>query len=161
MTQPVFTYGDRIRRKTGGAVHTISDITAGEYHFADGTFALIADQDCYDVVEKSSGFFLVAKRPTDKILDSHLHHGFEYRDSFADALRKLTSRWGGRTGRNVGERNGFLLLRFYDMPGGVTEEAWIPLYLLSPTDTPCYLQEYDLSSSEAIIAELDEAFGFD
>lgn len=159
MTAPIFTYGDRIRRKTGDRrVHTVADVGDVVYHFTDGTFALIADQDCYEVVEKASGYFLVTRDVTTAPLDDYLHHGYEERYLFADALRKLLDRWGGRTGQHVGTRNGFLLLRFRDNPGGSTEEAWLPLYLLSPTDTPAYL--LPPPPPDPIIVELDEAFGF-
>lgn len=160
MTAPLFTYGDRIRRKTGDRrVRTITDITAGEYHFRDGTFALISDQDCYEVVEKASGYFLVTKDVTAAPLDDYLHHGYEERYLFADALRKLLDRWGGRTGQHVGTRNGFLLLRFRDNPGGSTEEAWLPLYLLTPTAIPAYIKPE--TAPDPATAELDEAFGFE
>jgi hypothetical protein len=156
----LFTYGDRIRRKKGDSrVRTVADITDGEYHFTDGTFALISDQDCYEVTEKASGFFLVTRDVTTAPLDDYLHHGYEERYLFVDALRKLLDRWGGRTGQNVGERNKFLLLRFYDTPGGSTEEMWLPLYLLSPTDTPAYL--LPPPPPDLVTSAIDDALGFD
>ena len=157
----LFTYGDRIRRKSGGAVHTVIDISDTVYNFADGTFAIISDQDCYEIVEKASGFFRVATMAGPDIIDSHLHHGYEYSDVFAAAVARLIDYWGGRTGENVGERNKFLLLRFHDTPGGVPDEAWLPIFLLTPTAKPDYIQDSDPSSSEAIRDELDAAFGFD
>lgn len=158
----LFTYGDRIRRKSAGTEHVVSDIGDNAYYFSDGTFALIADQECYELMEKASGFFRVANGISSAPLDDYLQHGYEERYLFVDALRKLVARWGGRTGLNVGERNKFLLLRFYDNPGGATEEAWLPLYLLSPTVTPEYIKcDKDNSPDDGITAELDEAFGFD
>ena len=156
---PRFTYGDKVRRKNDRRVLTVHRIGSKAYYFTDGTFALIADQDCYDIVEKASGYFLVAKNLDGAPLDDHVQHGYEERQMFVEGLRKLTSRWGGRVGLNVGERNGFLLLRFYDIPGGGSEEKWLPLYLLTPTDMPDYMRHDD--DADDIEAELDAAFGFD
>lgn len=156
----LFTYGDRIRRKAGGTVHAVADVVSGTYHFTDGTFALVADQDCYDLVEKASGFFRVSARASAGILDDHLHHGYEDRSVFAAAIARLTERWGGRVGQSVGERNRFLLLRFHDTPGGLPDEAWLPLFLLTPCPAPPYAPGRDPAPSESIRDELDEAFGF-
>ena len=157
-----FTFGDKVRRRHGDRrVHTVKDIGERAYYFSDGTFALIADQDCYETVEKASGFFLVDKNYYRAPLDEHLQHGYEDRDMFVDALRKLTRRYGGRTGENIDNRNGFLKLRFYDNAGGGTEDAWLPLYLLTPTEMPAYLEPVTPSEDDEIIRELDEAFGFD
>ncbi len=160
MTKEKFTYGDQIRRTAGGPVRTVSDIIAGAYHFTDGTFALVEDQDCYEVVKKASGYFLVASNLDDAPLDDYLLHGYEDRDLFRDALRKLLARYGGRTGQHIGERNGFLMLHFYDIPGGQPEEAWLPLYLLHPTDMPEYMAAMHEPVDE-ITREVEEAFGFD
>lgn len=94
----------------------------------------------------------------DRIVRDHLFHGYEDRQDFSEALRRLIHRWGGRTGESISERNGFRLLRFHDTPGGRPDEEWIPGYLTEVTDMPDYLQEP--TEYDRIIAELDEAFGF-
>ena len=154
---PLFTYGDRLRRTVHGPVLTIKDITATAYHFDDGTFALIDDQDCYTLVEKTSGFFRVADTIDGLPIDDYLHHGYETRADFRDALRRLIGRWGGRIGRYVSERNKFLLLSFHDTPGGIPDEAWLPLYML----TPCASSIATPKTTDPMEQELNEAFGFE
>lgn len=157
-----FTYGDKLRRKRGdGSVLTIVGMGTRTYQFSDGTFALISDQDCYDIVERATGFFLVSTNSENAPLDKYMLHGYEERQPFKSALDKLVKRWGGRAGKNMEERNGFLRLRFYDNPGGITEDAWLPDYLLTPTSVPSYLVSHDPTQDEKTEAELDEAFGFD
>lgn len=151
---PSFTYGDKVRRKSGGPVMTVSDIGPTAYYFEDGTFALIDDQDCYTLVQKASGFFLVGSSMDGLPLGDHLDHGYEERQDFVAALRRLIERWGGRIGERVGERNKFLQLRFHDTPGGRPDEVWLPLYMLKPVDKPRY-QEDERDE------ELDLVFGFD
>ena len=158
MTKPFFTYGDKIRRLTGGPVLTIQDITPTAYHFDNGTFALIEDQECYRLVEKSSGYFHVATSIDGLPVDDYLSHGYETRETFVNALRRLLDRWAGRVGENTGERNGFLLLRFPDTPGGIPDEAWLPLYMLTPCEAPAIVKEQEKDPFEE---ELDRAFGFD
>lgn len=157
--KPRFTYGDVVRRRSDGRRLTVERIGTDGYHFRDGTYALIADEDCYDLVEKASGYFLVAETVVDAPIGNHLDHGYEDRQAFADALRSLTKRWGGRIGLNTGERNGFLQLLFRDIPGGGSDTAWLPLYLLQPCPTPDYLKPPP--PPDPIEQELDEAFGFD
>ncbi len=158
MNHKEFTYGDKIRRKAGGPVRTIRDIGPTAYHFSDGTFALIDDQDRYEMVEKHSGFFLVAKGIDGAPLGDYLQHGYENRSDFRDALRKLVDWWGGRVGEHVGSRYDHLRLKFHDTPGGRADEAWLPLYLLSPCPVPDYLQEEE---RDPIEDELDRVFSFD
>lgn len=156
--KPNFTYGDRLRRTAHGPVLTIKDITATAYHFDDGTFALIEDQECYRLVEKASGYFQVATSLSGLPLGDYLHNGYETRDEFRTALRRLLDRWAGRIGQNVGEHNKFLLLRFPDTPGGVPDEAWLPLYMLTPCPVPPIANQIQRDPDEE---ELDRAFGFD
>lgn len=156
MTKPKFTYGDRIRRKSGGPIETVHDLNDTAYYFDSGTFALRADEDCYELVEKHSGYFLVTQNLDDAPLADYVSHGYENRSDFRDALRRLIDWWGGRTGLCVGDRHGFLRLKFRDMPGG-GEEAWLPLYLLQPCPMPDYLKEQERDPFEE---ELDRAFGF-
>lgn len=158
MTTPRYTYGDRIKKNTGGPVRTVSDITANAYHFSDGTFALVDDQDCYRIVEKASGFFRVATSVNGLPLNDYLQHGYETREEFVYALRRLIERWSGRIGERIDERNKFLLLRFPDTPGGIPDEAWLPLYMLTPCGPSPYAKKRKPTPEEI---ELNEAFGFD
>jgi hypothetical protein len=155
---PKFTYGDRLRRSTHGTVLTVKDITATAYHFTDGTFALIADQDCYTLVERASGYFRVADSLDGLPLADYLHHGYENREDFRDALRRLLDYWGGRIGERRDEHNKFLLLSFPDTPGGVPDQAWLPLYMLTPCEPSPYAGK---PQREAAKQDLDRAFGFD
>ena len=157
--KPKFTYGDIIRRRSDGRLLTVERIGADGYHFRGGGYALIADQDCYELVEKSSGFFLVAKTIDGAPLADHASHGYEDRNDFRDALRAIVGRWGGRIGERRQERNGFLQLHFADMPGKVTEDVWLPLYLLRPCPMPDYLTPPP--PPDPIEQELDRIFGFD
>ena len=91
-------------------------------------------------------------------LSDFLMHGYESRQDFRDALRALVGLWKGRTGECVAERNGFLLLRFHDTPGGRPDEAWIPLYLLRQIDGVC--RAGDDGERDETEAEIDAAFGF-
>lgn len=92
-------------------------------------------------------------------LKEHLLHGYEYEDDFRRAVRMLMERWKGRIGECVGEKNGFLLLRFHDTPGGVPDEARLPRYILEECDAPSYASEDD--EEDEIARQIDEAFGFD
>lgn len=156
MTKPKFTFGDKIRRKAGGPMRTIRDIGQTAYYFEDGTFALRDDEDCYALVKQHSGCFLVDSDLDRAPMDRYVEHGYESRQDFRDALRKIIDYWGGRIGQRVGDRHGFLRLKFRDIPGG-GEEAWIPLYLTRPVPMPDYLKERE---RDPIEEELDRAFGF-
>ena len=147
--KPIFTYGDIIRRRSDGRLLTVERIGSDGYHFQNGGYALIADQDCYELVEKASGFFR----------NDHASHGYEDRSDFRDALRAIVNRWGGRIGERRQERNGFLRLHFADMPGKVTEVVWLPLYLLTPCPMPDYLTPSP--PPDPIEQELDRIFGFE
>jgi len=155
---PKFTYGDRIRRKIGGPIETIHDLNETVYYFKSGGFCLRDDEECYLLEEKHNGYFLVGKNLDGAPLSDYVSHGYENRSDFRDALRRLIELWGGRIGEYVGDRHGFLRLKFRDIPGGRSEEAWLPPYLLQPTTIPAHLQQ---SESDSITRELDEAFGFD
>lgn len=156
---PHFTYGDIIRRKSDGRLFTVERIGTDGYHFRDGGYALIDDQDCYTLVEKASGYFRVAETIDCAPLADHTAHGYEDRSDFRDTLRAIVSRWGGRIGEKRQERNGFLQLHFADMPGKVTEDVWLPLYLLTPCPIPDYL--IPPPTPDPIEKELDQVFGFD
>lgn len=92
-------------------------------------------------------------------LREHLQHGYEFEDDFRRAIRAMIERWRGRVGECIGEKNGFLLLRFHDTPGGIPDEARLPRYILEPCDTPQYDTEDD--REDEVQQEIDEAFGFD
>ena len=156
---PRFTYGDIIRRRSDGRLLTVERIGTDGYHFRGGGYALIADQDCYELVEKASGYFRVAETIDGAPLADHTTHGYEDRNDFRDALRAIVNRWGGRIGEKLQERNGFLQLHFADMPGKVTEDIWLPLYLLTPCPMPDYL--IPPSPPDPIEQELDRIFGFE
>ena len=96
MTKHKFTYGDRIRRKTGGPVETVHDISATAYYFEDGGFCLRADEDCYRLEEAATGFFLVSETIDGINLRDHSSHGYEDMADFRRALQQLVERWGGR-----------------------------------------------------------------
>ena len=162
MTKSKFTYGDRICRKTGGPVETIHDLNETAYYFMGGGFCLRADEDCYRLEEKATGFFRVADAIDGAPLRDHSSHGYEDLADFRRALQQLVERWGGRTGQIVGSRHNFLRLKFTDQPGG-NDEAWLPLYLLSPTKKPEYVVQREQKEAERNLLEeeLDSAFGFD
>ena len=132
---PHFTYGDIIRRKSDGRLFTVERI---------GT---------------DGGYFRVAETIDCAPLADHTAHGYEDRSDFRDTLRAIVSRWGGRIGEKRQERNGFLQLHFADMPGKVTEDVWLPLYLLTPCPIPDYL--IPPPTPDPIEKELDQVFGFD
>ena len=158
MARNRFSYGDRIRRRSGGPERVVRDIGQEAYHFTDGTFALIDDQDCYVMVEKHSGFFRVMTDVDGAPLSDYLRHGYETRSDFRDALVKITAWWGGRTGEFVGSRYDHLRLKFHDTPGGRPDEAWIPLYLLEPVPLPDYMRQEE---TDPFDEELDRILGFD
>lgn len=107
-------------------------------------------------------FFCVAGSIGGAPLRDYLWHGYESRDDFRDDLRRLVLLWQDRTGECMEERNGFLRLRFHDTPGGVPDEAWLPLYLLRQTAAPPYMAMRSCESGDDEASKAaDEAFGFD
>ena len=92
-------------------------------------------------------------------LREHLQHGFEFEDDFRRAIRELMERWRGRIGECVGEKNGFLVLRFHDTPGGIPDKARLPRYILEPCDAPPYARYKE--PEDEMQREIDEAFGFE
>lgn len=92
-------------------------------------------------------------------LRDYLLHGYEERLDFYRAVKRLVDRWHNRIGERIAERHGHYLLRFYDTPGCVPDEAWIPTYLVEPSDLPEYMNDTD--SSDGAEEELDKVFGFD
>lgn len=103
-------------------------------------------------------FYRVLTRIDRAPLRDFLLHGYETRRDFEQALRRLVSRWRGRTGERIDERHGFLLLRFHDTPGGKPDEAWLPHYLLE--QVPEY-NPTEPGSSDVYASELDSAYEFD
>ena len=152
MTEPKFTYGDRIRRKAGGPVETVHDITDKAYHFESGGFCLRADWDCYLLVEPSTGFFLVKDTIDGINLRDHSSYGYEELADFRCAMQNLVNQWGGRTGQYVGNRHGFLRLKFADLYDKVSDEAWLPLELLKAAPIP---ERFLQPPPDPIIEKLD------
>lgn len=109
-------------------------------------------------MDKQPTFYTVTTEISRNVLRDHLLHGYESRWDFEKALRALVRKWQGRVGECVGERHGFLLLRFHDTPGGNPDEEWIPRYLLKAASRPDYLSS---STDEKTDEEIDKAFGFD
>lgn len=105
-------------------------------------------------------FYLVKDTLAGAPLSDHLLHGYADRWDFRKALKNIIVRWGGRIGECVGERHGFLLLRFHDTPGGQPDEEWLPRFMLQPTEMPDYVREAE-REPDPFELELDEAFGFD
>ena len=105
-------------------------------------------------------FYLVKDTLVGAPLSDHLLHGYADRLDFRKALKNIIVRWGGRIGERVGERHGFLLLRFHDTPGGQPDEEWLPRFLLQQTEMPDYVREAE-REPDPFELELDEAFGFD
>lgn len=112
-------------------------------------------------MEDNRQFYQVIHSHYDVRTSDHLEHGFEEERDYRKALRLLVERWRDRIGEAIEERHEFLLLRFHDTPGGMPDEAWIPRLLLNSVPIPDYMIERESTSSDAIEAELDEAFGFD
>ena len=154
MTKSKFTYGDRIRRTAGGPVETVHNIGPTVYSFESGGFCLREDEDCFRLVEPATGFFRVADTINGAPLRDHSAHGYEDLTDFRRALQQLVDRWGGRTGQYVGSRHDFLRLRFADQYQCVSEEAWLPLYLLKAAPVPEYLRQ---PPPDPFIEELDRA----
>lgn len=92
-------------------------------------------------------------------LPDPLSQGYESERALRSALRALSERWMGRVGEPVAERNGFLLLRFHDTPGGRPDEAWLPSYLLREVE-PGPPGPHGGEADDAVRA-FEECFGFD
>ncbi len=112
-------------------------------------------------MEDNRQFYQVIHDHYDLRTSDHLEHGYEEESDYRKALRLLVERWHDRIGEAVDTRYEFRLLRFHDTPGGVPDEAWLPLLVLEPVPVPDYMREEESSSSDSINEELDEAFGFD
>lgn len=110
-------------------------------------------------MKRERTFYVVTDDLSRAPLRDHMFNGYESRRGFEKALRELARRWHGRVGESVGERNGFLRLRFHDTPGGLPDEAWIPRYLLLKADMPGHLVE--TVERDETEEELDRIFGFD
>ncbi len=106
-------------------------------------------------------FFRVAHSHYGLRTSDHLEHGYEEQGDYRRALRMLVERWHDRIGEAVDARHEFRLLRFHDTPGGVPDEAWLPLLMLEPVPPPGYMARQEHDSSDDVSDELDEAFGFD
>lgn len=105
---------------------------------------------------KTGGFYEVLPGIWNAPVSDHLMHGYESRQDFRLAVRQIVNRWKVRVGECVGERHGFLLLRFHDTPGGEPDEEWIPEYLLQEAGAPECAGQPDAADDG-----LDALFGFD
>ena len=87
------------------------------------------------------------------------HHfwGYETDNDFLSAVSRLHKRWKDKIGKQVGERHGFKLLRFYNRYG-TYEDVWIPLFMLERVPPPI---ETPHNANDTIEEELDHIFGFD
>lgn len=110
-------------------------------------------------IPDNATFYQVADDYDLALLDDHLAHGYEERRDFRKAIDALLNRWENRIGECIGERHGFVRLRFHDCPGGVTEEAWLPLYLVTQVPRPAWI--VNEPDPDPIEQELDEALGID
>lgn len=110
-------------------------------------------------MDKQPTFYTVTTEISRHVLRDHLLHGYESRRDFEEALRSLAKKWQGRIGECIGERHGFMHLRFHDTPGGDPDEEWIPRYLLKVADRPDYLPSSPTDEDKD--EDLDKAFGFD
>lgn len=108
------------------------------------------------IIPDDAVFYLVDGTPESAPLRDHLEHGYESRRDFRTAVRDLLALWKGRIGECVEERHGFRLLRFHDTPGGMPDEAWIPVYLTRQAERPAYTYHEEPDETEEA---LDEAFG--
>lgn len=119
-------------------------------------------------------FYRVMKNMDRVPLRDYMDHGYETRQEFCDAVRELISRWGGREaecfeerawhgkeGEAIDQRHLALHLRFHDTPGGLPDEAWLPLYLLDSIPTPPEFIPHDPTPEELAKKEIEEALGFD
>lgn len=99
-------------------------------------------------------------------------HGYETRSDFREAVRALMRYWRGREGEAVEERwfhgkegeaidhrHRQLRIRFHDTPGGLPDEAWLPLYLLDPIPIPDYARWHDPTPEELQDMEIKKALG--
>jgi len=109
---------------------------------------------------KESEFYQVISDLSRVPLRDHMMHGFEERQDFFNSVRQLRDRWKDRIGECINRRNGFVLLRFHDTPGGMADEAWLPDYLVLPVSKPAYLETREPTPQEQTEAEIDKAFGF-
>ena len=107
-------------------------------------------------METERKFYQVSKDIRNAPTCDHLMHGYETRSEFAHALLQIVHRWHDRIGECIEERNGFLRLRFYDTPGGMPDEAWLPHFLLCSVPMPVCYKDYDKMEEE-----LNRAFEID
>ena len=109
-----------------------------------------------------NSFYRVNNNLDNAPLQDHLLHGYEYRQDFQLALQQLIDRWHDRIGEQIDERSGFIRLRFYDTPGGLPDEAWLPTYLLTPSFPNSQTPKLPNSqTANPLEKEIDLAFGFD
>ena len=105
---------------------------------------------------KEEGYYTVSGDLSRAPISDYLMHGYYSRWDFHEALYRLSRRWRGRVGKCVDRRHDFLLLRFYDTPGGMPDEEWLPAYLLDPAPAPPAPPPPDPDEEE-----LSSVFGFD
>ena len=91
-------------------------------------------------------------------LPSHLEYGYEDKDDFEGAIRRLSLRWQNRIGERIDERHGFKRLRFHDTPGGKPDEEWLPDFMLVEVEKPEWMIKPERDEIEE---EIERIFSFD
>lgn len=91
-------------------------------------------------------------------LPDSLEYGYEDKNDFERAIRRLSLRWQNRIGECIDERHGFKKLRFHDTPGGKPDEEWLPDFILVETSKPEWMIKPERDEKEE---EVDRVFSFD
>lgn len=113
-----------------------------------------------NIIDQDRSFYQVKSSTDDAPLRDYLLHGYESRQEFYLAVRKIVLRWRGRIGERIDEKHGFFLLRFHDTPGGKPDEEWIPKYLLIADNDYARNHIPPVAHQNKLYDVLDDIFGF-